>query len=81
MGKNLLANAGDIRDTGLIPGLGRFPGGGHDNLLHYSCLGNPMDRVAWWAAESNMTACRHTCRWVYYGKPCEKFITYKEFFW
>ena len=45
--KNLPANAGDIRDAGLIPGSGRFPGGGHGNLLQYSCLENPMDRGAW----------------------------------
>ena len=42
--KNPLANAGD---TGLIPGLGRSPGGGHGNPLQYSCLENPMDREAW----------------------------------
>ena len=42
--KNLPASAGDIRDLGLIPGLGRSPGGGHDNLLQYSCLDNRMDR-------------------------------------
>ena len=34
-----------FRSLGL--GLGRFPGGGHDNPLKYSCLENPMDRVAW----------------------------------
>ena len=34
---------------GLIPGLGRSPGGGHDNILHYSCLENCMDKGAWWA--------------------------------
>ena len=45
--KNLPANAGDIRDTGSIPGLGRSPGGGHGNPLQYSCLDNPMDRQAW----------------------------------
>ena len=44
--KNLPTNAGDIRDAGLIPGLGRSPGGGNANLLHYSCLKNPMDREA-----------------------------------
>ena len=43
------ANAGDIRDMGSIPGLGRCPGGGHGNLLQYSCLENPMDRGAWQA--------------------------------
>ena len=47
--KNLPANVGDTRDTGSIPGSGRFPGGGNGNLLQYSCLDNPMDRGAWWA--------------------------------
>ena len=56
--KNLLANAGDV---GWIPGSGRSPGEGNDNLRHYSCLGNPMDRGAWQttvhgiAKESDMT--------------------------
>ena len=45
--KNLPANAGDIRDVGLIPGSGRSPGGWHGNPLQYSCLENPMDRGAW----------------------------------
>ena len=49
MVKNLPANAGDLRDTGLIPESGRSPGGGHGKPLQYSCLGNPMDRGAWWA--------------------------------
>ena len=39
--KNLPAKARDIRDMGLIPGLGRFPGGGHGNPLQYSYLENP----------------------------------------
>ena len=54
----------------MIPGLGRFPGGGHDNTLPYSCLENPMDRGAWLATvhviykESDMAevierACTH----------------------
>ena len=47
--KNLLANAGDTRDAGLIPGLGRLPGGGNGNPLQYSCLEHPMDRGAWQA--------------------------------
>ena len=42
MVKNLPANAVDIRDVGLIPGLGRSPGGGLGNPLQYSCLENPM---------------------------------------
>ena len=43
------ANAGDIRDTGLIPGVVRSPGGEHGNPFQYSCPENPMDRGAWWA--------------------------------
>ena len=49
MVKNPPANAGDKRDVGSIPGLGRSPGGGHGNPLQDSCLENPMDRGAWWA--------------------------------
>ena len=52
--KNPPANAGDIRDTGSIPGLGRSPGGGDGNPLQYSCLENPMDRD-WWAIVSRVT--------------------------
>ena len=44
--KNPPANVGD---AGLIPGLGRFPGGGNGNPLQYSCLENPRDRGAWQA--------------------------------
>ena len=47
MVKNLLANAGEVRDVGSIPGLGRSPGGGQGNPLQDSCLENPMDRGAW----------------------------------
>ena len=46
-GKCLPANAGNIRDVGLIPGSGRFPGEEHGNFLQYSCLVNPMDRGRW----------------------------------
>ena len=42
--KNLPTSAGDARDVGSIPGLGRFAGVGNGNPLQYSCLGNPMDR-------------------------------------
>ena len=41
MGQESACNAGDSGDAGLIPGLGRYPGGGHGNSLHYSCLENP----------------------------------------
>ena len=46
-GKEPVCNAGDIRDAGSIPGLGRPPGGGNGDPLQYSCLENPMDRGAW----------------------------------
>ena len=45
--KNLPANVGYVKDVGLIPGLGRSPGGGHGNPLQYSGLENPMERGAW----------------------------------
>ena len=49
MVKNLPVNARDPEDTDLIPGSGRYPAGGNGNPLQYSCLGNPMDRGAYWA--------------------------------
>ena len=45
--KNPPANAGDVRNADLIPGLERSPGGGHGNPLQYSCLENLLDRGAW----------------------------------
>ena len=48
--KNLPATAGNIRDSGSIPGLGKLFGGGHGNPLQYYCLENPMDRGAWQTA-------------------------------
>ena len=53
--KSLSANAGDLRDVGSIPGLGRSPGGGHGNPLHYSHLENPIDRGAWRAMVHRVT--------------------------
>ena len=47
--KNPPTKAGDIKDAGLMSGLGISLGGGHGSLLQYSCLENPMDRGAWWA--------------------------------
>ena len=49
MTKNLPANAGDVRNSNLIPGLERSPGRGHGNLLQSSCLEKPLDRGAWQA--------------------------------
>ena len=74
MVKYLSAKAGDIRDTGLIPGSSRSPGGGNGKPLQYSCLENPMDRGAWWAtvhrvAQSwtrlNDLACTHILTHIY----------------
>ena len=65
--KNPPANAGDVRDMGSIPGLGRFPGGGHGNPFQYSCLENPHGQRSlvgyspWGCKESNTTeATEHT---------------------
>ena len=52
MVKKLPANAGDVS---LIPGLGRFPGGGNGNLIQYSSLENSMDRGALWATVHGVT--------------------------
>ena len=49
MVKTLPAMKETLRDSGLIPGLGRFPGEGSGDPLEYSCLENPMDTEAWWA--------------------------------
>ena len=59
--KNMPANAGDLRDPVLIPGLGRSPRGEHGNPLQYSCLENPMDQRSlagyspWGRKEMDMT--------------------------
>ena len=53
--KNLPASAGDMKEVGLIPGLGKTPGGKHGNPPQYSCLENPLDRAAWWATVQGVT--------------------------
>ena len=76
---NPSANAGDVRDASSIPGLGRSPGGGHGNPLHYSCLENPKDRGVWWATVHGITKSRtwlkqlsmHTHKSVYKIKISE----------
>ena len=55
MVKNPPAKAGDARDVGSIPGLGRSPGGGNGNPFQYSCLENSMDRGVWWATVHEAT--------------------------
>ena len=60
-GKESICNA---RDAGLIPGLGRHPGGGHGSPLKYSCLENPMDRGAWWAIVYRITKSWIRLKWL-----------------
>ena len=57
--KNSPTSAQDVREVGLIPGLGRSPGEGNGNPLQYSCLENPMDRGAWWATAHGVARVRH----------------------
>ena len=60
--KNLPANAGDTRDAGLIPGLGRSLGVGDGSPLQYSRLKNSTDRGAWWVTESQTQLSMQTLR-------------------
>ena len=55
MVKNSPVNAGHAKDTGFIPGSGRSPEEENCSLLQYSCLGNPMNRGAWWATAHGIT--------------------------
>ena len=78
--KNLPANAGDIRDTGLIPAWGRSPWGGHDNPPQYSCLENPVNRGAWYATVHGVAKSRTRLSdftslhfiYIYLTNSCEK---------
>ena len=62
--KNLSASVGDVRDSGLTPGSGRSSGGGHGNLLRYSCLKNPMDRGTWQASVYGVAESRTRRKWL-----------------
>ena len=66
-GKESTCNMGDL---GSIPGLGRSPGGAHSYPLQYSCVENPMDRGAWWAAAHGVTKSR---TWL------KRFSTHEDF--
>ena len=59
MVKNLSANAGNERDAGWIPGMGRSPGEGNGNPFQYSCLENPLDRGAWQATLHGVARVEH----------------------
>ena len=60
MVKSQPANAGDTRDLGSIPGLGRSPGVGNGNPLQYSCLGNPMVGGVWQSIVCGVTSSQTT---------------------
>ena len=62
--KNLPVNAGDVRDTGSIPILGRSPGKGNGNPLQYFCLENPIDRRAWQATVHGVTKSWTWLKWL-----------------
>ena len=62
--KNPPANAGDVRDTGSIPGLERSTGGGHGKPLQYSCLKNPMDKGAWRATVNGVAKSWTQLKWL-----------------
>ena len=72
-------NAGDVRDSGLVPELGRYPGEGHGHPLEYSCLENPMDRGAWRAmvhrvAKSQARLCDLVHAYTLFGIPLLPYI-------
>ena len=69
------ANAGGVRDMGLILGSGRSPRGGHSNQLQYSCLENPMDRGAWRATVHGVVKSQ---TWL---KQLNHACTYQELAW
>ena len=60
-GKESAWNAGD---SSSIPWSGRFPGEGNGNPLEYSCLGNPMDRGAWWATDRGVASELYMAEWL-----------------
>ena len=69
--KNLPTSAGDVRDTGLIPGLGRSPRTGNGYPHQYSCLENSMDRGAWWATVHGVAK-----SWTLLSKVCVRLHTH-----
>ena len=57
--KNPPAKIGDAKDSDLIHGSKKSPGGGNGNPLNYSCLENPRDREAWWTMVHGSQRVRH----------------------
>ena len=74
--KNPPANAGDVS---LIPWLTRSPGEGNDNPLQYSCLGNSMDRGAWWATVHGVPKESAMTEWLNNNNNCEKMLWKSSF--
>ena len=66
-GKESACDAGDL---GSIPGSGKSPGEGNGNLLQHSCLGNPMDRGAWWAAVHGVAQSRTRLSYFHFSLSC-----------
>ena len=81
--KNLLPSAGDTRDTGLIPGSGRYLGGGNGNPLQYSCLEKSLDRGAWGATDHGATKSQTQLRdWAHHSMWLSlKFVIGPFVFW
>ena len=87
--KSLPADAGDTRDTGLIPGLGRSPGEGSGNPLQYSCLEHSMKRRAWqamvlrvtksWTQLKQLSVHTHTHTHTYICCMHQWYITYSKY--
>ena len=82
-GKESACNAGDPEHMGSTPGSGRSPGWGHGNPLQCSCLKNPMDRGAWWAAVHgvgkswhNWSNWEHMLLWIVQPKDKVFYITH-----
>ena len=70
----------DARDAVLILGSGRSPGGGNGNIFQYSCLGNSMDRGAWWATVHAVTKVRHNLMTASTRQPWEGGVSYYDLF-
>ena len=76
--KKLTVNAGDIRDTGSIPGSGRSPGGWHDSPLQYSCLENSMDRGTCRAIVHRVTKSQTRLKWLSTQHTCTYVFEHSE---
>ena len=82
MVKNLAVSAGDTRDAGSIPGLGRYPGGGDGNPFQCSCLENAVDRGAWGAtvhrkSQTQLSADTHTVSFGF-SRISSTFVSYSH---